>query len=68
MSDVKIKWTTCKESEFAGGYNPRKIEGSDMITFESVEDYDNRIKAIKRKNAENHALAQANRIARNLGF
>jgi len=64
----KIIWTTCKKSEFHSGHNVHGIEGSDVLIFESVKDYDNRMKARKIKNAENRALAQANRIARNLGF
>ena len=74
--DEKIIWTTCKKSEFVAGYNVHGIEGSDMLTFESERHYQMRmdkraersIAKDKIRNAENRALAQANRIARNLGF
>ena len=71
----KIRWTTCHESEFGEKYPDGGVNLSiedNFYTFETVKDYDNRIEEIKRnrtrKNAENRALAQANRIARNLGF
>ncbi len=70
MSDEKIIWTTCKLSEFGekypeGGYDVHGIEGSDVITFERVEDHLNRM----RSRIDNErALKAANRIARNIGF
>ena len=70
VEGLVIKWTNCLESEFGekypeGGWYVHGIEGSDWISFESKADHEKRF---EHNNAEQRALRQANRIARNLGF